>query len=151
LRRRVQEIRDLQHGFSRIQDAEIDHGVYLHRYVVTRDDILRRHFHGLNSERDAHDSVDRSEHQDDAWSFGMRQHAAQAEDHAALIFSQDLDGRQQVDYDNHQRNYDSQIGHGNLGKAISLYTALRLHARRRSLIKESPHAHSTVSGLRQRP
>jgi len=43
LARRIEEIRHLDHGLLRIDDAEIHHRVHFHRNVVARDHVLRRH------------------------------------------------------------------------------------------------------------
>src|SRR5262249_24586779 len=64
------------------------------------DDVLRWHFQGFLAKRDAHHAVDGGEDQDYTRTFGLRQQAAEAEDHAALVFSEDLDGTQQVQRDN---------------------------------------------------
>ena len=45
------------------------------------------------------DPVNRRKHQNDARPLGLCQHAAQPEDHAALVLSQDLDRGDQVNHD----------------------------------------------------
>ena len=69
-----------------------------------RDDVLRRDFQRIDAQRNAHDAVDGREDQDDARPFGLVQQAAQAEDHAALVLAQNLDGAQQVQNDYHDDN-----------------------------------------------
>ena len=64
---------------------KINHGVNLDGDVVARDHVLRRHLERVDAQRHPHDAVDRREHQDDARALWLRQHPAQAENHAALV------------------------------------------------------------------
>ena len=66
LRRGVDVILDLDDGPARIDHAEIDDRIHLHRDVVARDDVLRRHVVDDGAQADAHDAIDRPEDQDDA-------------------------------------------------------------------------------------
>ena len=97
LRSLVGVIRNLHHGLIRIDHAQKNNRIHFQGNVVAGDDVLRRNFDRLLSKRDAHHAVERSEHQNHARPFGRTQQTSEAEDDAALIFSQDLDGTQQVD------------------------------------------------------
>ncbi len=90
---------DLDDRAARIHDAEVDDRVHLHRHVVARDDVLRRHVHDDRAQADAHHPVDRREDQDDAGPLRLRQQLAEAEDDAALVLVQDLDRAEQVEHD----------------------------------------------------
>src|ERR1700678_595880 len=128
LRCGVEKIRNLENSLGGIQDREIDHRVHLHRHVVARDNVLRGYFHGLDTERNAHDAIDGSEDQDDTWALGLLQHAAQTENHPAFILGQNLDGRKQIDHHDQDGNYQSEIRHRGFSEAISLYTWSRYSA-----------------------
>jgi hypothetical protein len=75
------------------------------RDVIAGDDVLRRNLEGLLAQRNAHHAVDRSKNQNHARALGCDQ-AAKTEDDAALIFSQNLDGTEQVDDDDDDENGD---------------------------------------------
>lgn len=102
LRGGVQVIGDFNHRQPRIDDAEENHRVHLHRHVVSRDHILAGHFQRLDAQRHAHHAVNRGEDQHDARSFGFRQDTAQPEHYAPFVLPEDLDGRQQVENENHR-------------------------------------------------
>ena len=85
LGRRVEVVLDLDDRAARIHDAEVDDRVHLHRHVVARDDVLRRHVEDDRAQADAHHAVDRREDEDDPRPFGLREQLAQAEDHAAFV------------------------------------------------------------------
>src|ERR1041385_3540553 len=61
------------------------------------------------AEAEADDAIDWPEDEDDARTFGLRQQFAEPEDHAAFVFGEDLNGRQQVEHDddadNQRRGY----------------------------------------------
>ena len=59
LRRGVDVVLDLDDRLPRIDHAEVDDRVHLHRDVVARDDVLRRHVVDDRAQADAHDAVDR--------------------------------------------------------------------------------------------
>jgi hypothetical protein len=113
LRRGVEEIGNLHDGQARLQDPEVNHRVHFHGDVVARDHVLRRHFESIDAQRNAHDAVDGREDQDDARSFGLIQQAAQAEDDAALVLAQNLDGGDQVQHhdDDDDRGEAGEVDH----------------------------------------
>ncbi len=102
LRSGIQKIGNFQHGLPRIEHAEIDHGVHLDGDVVPRHHVLRGNFQRVDAQRNPHDAIERREYQDHAGPFGLRQSPPQAEDHAAFVFPQNLDGTEQVQTDESQ-------------------------------------------------
>ena len=66
LRRGVQVVLDLDDRPARLHHAEVDDRVDLHRHVVARDDVLRRHVEHDRPQADAHHPVDRAEDEDQA-------------------------------------------------------------------------------------
>src|SRR2546428_502846 len=86
----IAKILKLHDGLLRVHDAVENDGVHFHRNVVPRDDVLRRHIPGYDTERNLHDLVNGPEDQDDARSFVLTQDPPQAEDHRALILPQDV-------------------------------------------------------------
>ena len=92
------------HGLARLDHAEVDDRADLHRDVVARDDVLRRHVVHDRAKADADDPIDRTEDEDDARSFRLRQELPEAEDHAALVLREDLNRRQQVEHDHDAEN-----------------------------------------------
>ena len=97
LRRRVVVVLDLDDRPARIHHAEVDDRVDLHRHVVARDDVLRRHVHDDRAQADADHAIDRREDEDDARALRLRQQLAEPEDDAALVLVQDLDRAEQVE------------------------------------------------------
>ena len=97
LRSLIDVIGDFHHRLIGIDHAQENNRVDFQRDVVAGDDVLRRNFQRFLPQRNAHHAVDRAEHQNDARALGLAQQAPEPEDDAALIFSQDLDGTQQVD------------------------------------------------------
>ena len=57
---------------------------------------MRRDLQGLLAQVDAHNTIYRRKNQDNAWSFGVFQEAAKAEDHTTFVFAQNLDGTKKV-------------------------------------------------------
>src|SRR5947209_16818980 len=103
LLRLVVVVGHLHHGLRSIEHAPVNNGIYLQRDVVAGDDVLGRDFERLLAHVDADDPVDGAKHQDHAGTFGVLEQAAQAEDHAAFVLAQDLNGTEDVeneDYDN---------------------------------------------------
>src|SRR5258708_36462871 len=96
LRALVGVIRAFHDGLVGIDHAQKNDGIHFQRDVVAGDDVLRRNFKRFLPQRNPHHAVDRAEDQNYAWSFGLSKKAAEAEDDAALIFGQDLDGAKQV-------------------------------------------------------
>src|SRR5262249_27636395 len=82
----------LDYGLRGIDHPPINDGIDLQSNVVAGDDVLRGDLQSLLAEIDANHAVDGGKNQNDARSLGVRQQAAQPEDHAALILAQDLDG-----------------------------------------------------------
>ena len=66
---RLERVRDLNDRLRRIDDAEIDDGVHLHRNVVARDDVLRRHVQHDHAQVDLDHALDDRNHEDDARSL----------------------------------------------------------------------------------
>ena len=97
LRGRVEEVGHLQDGLLRVDDAEEDHGIHLHRDVVARHDVLGRHLQRFQPQRHAHHPVNRPEDDHQAGAFRLFLNAAQAEHHAAFVFGQDIDAREDVE------------------------------------------------------
>src|SRR5262249_15199474 len=92
----------LDYGLWSVYHAPVHDCIALQSNVVAGDDVLRGNFQRRLAEVDANHAVDRGKHQNDAWSFGVRQQSAQQEDHATLIFAQDFDGVDDVEpNDNH--------------------------------------------------
>ena len=103
LRCRVNVMRDLDDGLGRVEHAEEDHRAHLDRDVVARHDVLRRHIHRLDAQRDAHDPVDRREHQHQAGPLRAREQAPQTKDDAALVLRQNLDAVDQIQNDDEEK------------------------------------------------
>src|SRR5205807_6016425 len=91
LRSLVDIIGNFNHSFTGIGDAQKNDGIYFERYVVASNDVLRRDFKGLLAKRDAHHAVHGSQHQNDARPLRPMVKASETKNHAALIFSQNLD------------------------------------------------------------
>jgi len=101
---RVEVILDVDDALERLHDPEVEDGVDLHRDVVPRDDVLRGDVMGDQPEADPDHAVNGGEHQDNSRALGLGKHSAQPEDHAPLIFPEDLDGVQDVE--DHQSDDD---------------------------------------------
>ncbi len=99
LRGLVDVVGDLNDGLGGIDDAEHDDGVDLERDIVAGDDVLRRNFHGLLTQRDADDLVYRPEDEDDSGTGGGLLDAAETEDHGTLVLLEDVDGADQIEDD----------------------------------------------------
>src|ERR1039457_6369729 len=104
LRGGIEEIRNLHHRQARFHHAEINHRIHLDGHVIARDHVLRGHLQGIDAQRHPHHPVDGREHQDDARTLGLRQQAAETENDAAFVFPQNLDGTDQVQYDDHHND-----------------------------------------------
>src|SRR5947209_1158576 len=89
----------LHDGLGSIEDAPVHNSIYLQGDVVTGDDVLRRNFERLLAKIYADDAVNGAKDQDHAGTFGVLEQAAQAEDYAAFVFAQDLDGTEKVKSD----------------------------------------------------
>src|SRR6266404_3153112 len=98
----LQEVDHLDDRVLRVDDAEIDHRVHLHRDVVARDHVLRRHVEHHGAQVDAHHLLDHRDDDDQPRPFhGLE--TAEQEHHGALVLAQDLDRRSDQDQDDHQR------------------------------------------------
>ena len=53
---------------------------------------------------DTDDAIDRAEDKDDAWALRLGQQLAEAEDHAAFVLREDLDGCNQVEHDDNAQD-----------------------------------------------
>src|SRR3974390_244067 len=110
LRGGVEKVGHLDDGQARFDDPEIDYRVHLDGDVVARDNVLRGNFQSVDAEGDADHPGERGEYQDHARPLRLRQQPAQPEDDAALVFSKNFDGTQQVKH--YDRNdYDSGVDH----------------------------------------
>src|SRR5688572_25739524 len=96
LARRLEEVRHLDDGVARVDDAEVHHRVHLHRDVVARDDVLRRHVEYHRAQVDAHELLDAGNDEDQARTEHALE-AAEEEHHRALVLAQDLDGQREQD------------------------------------------------------
>ena len=63
---RLEEVLDLDDRVLRVDDAEVDHRVHLHRDVVARDHVLRRHVEHDGAQVDAHHLLDARDDDDRA-------------------------------------------------------------------------------------
>ena len=100
LGRGVEVVLDADHRLGRVEDAEEDHRVHLHRHVVAGDDVLRRHVHGDRAQAHLHHLVDERHEEEEARPrpVAARVHhgagpAAEAEDHPPLVLAQDAHRR----------------------------------------------------------
>ena len=95
--------------------------------------------------RDAHNLVNRPEHKDDARALGLRQRAAQPEDHAAFVFAQNLDGIQKVENDNGDRStstgMDNRIEHEMSFPHSAGIVLLRCYCGRRGCVRRARRLH----------
>ena len=66
----VDVVGDLDDGLDGVDDAEGDDGVDLEGDVVAGDDVLGWDLHGLLTEGDADDLVERAEDEDDTGTLG---------------------------------------------------------------------------------
>ncbi len=112
LRGLVDVVGDLDDGLGGVDDAEGDDGVDLEGDVVAGDDVLRRDLHGLLAEGDANDLVEGAEDPDDAGALGGLLHAAEAEDDAALILFEDVEGVDEVEDDDGDGEEERERHHG---------------------------------------
>ena len=106
LRSLVHVVRNLDDSFVRVDHAQKNDRVDFQRDVVAGDDVLRRNFERFLPQRNAHHAVDRAEDQNYARALGVPLQAPEPEDDAALIFSEDLDGTQQVNDEDDDANSD---------------------------------------------
>src|SRR5262249_47770147 len=91
-----------------VQNLPVDDGIYLQGDVIASDDVLGRDLQGLLAEIDAHHLLDRSKNKDQSRSAIGRAQSSQAEQHSALVLTQDLDAVEQIkdqDDDNYQKSY----------------------------------------------
>ncbi len=95
---------DARHRLIGAQHFPVHHRIHFQGDVVAGDDVLRRDFQRLLAQVHAHHAVQRGEDQDNARAFRIFQEAAQAEDHAALVLAQDLDGIDDVQADDDDSN-----------------------------------------------
>src|SRR5260221_447845 len=97
-----------------VDDAEITDGVHFHGDIVARDDVLRRDVQRFDAHAHARKRFDGPEHKAKAGAFGLRQHSAEAEDHAALPLFDDVQGIPEPDEheaDHDQRAYTEELEH----------------------------------------
>src|SRR5690606_12017277 len=109
-----------------------DHGIHPNRNVVAGNDILRRHVEHARPQIDAHELLDAGNNDDEPRAFDAPK-PAERENHTALIFAQDFDGRCQDQQDNYYRNETSRyrVWHGSLPLVSSSFSPSisALHAR----------------------
>src|SRR6266404_742684 len=106
LRSLVGVIRDFNHGLVGIDHAQKNNRVNLQGDVVAGDDVLRRNLERFLPQRNTHHAIDRAKDQNYAWTLCRAHQASEAEDDAALVFGQDLDGAQQVNDEDDDGNRD---------------------------------------------
>ena len=154
LRGLVHVIRNRNYGLVGIDHAQEDDRVYLQRDVVTRDDVLRRNFQRLLPQRDAHNAIDRREHQNDARTFGHAQQAAKAKNDAAFILGQNFDRVDDVESDDDDDNNASNTGHSVPPAQLKCRTSATANCRliaRGTQVGNSSGWWLGVSGVDQRP
>jgi hypothetical protein len=95
----VDVVCDLDDRFDGVDDAEGDDGVDLEGDVVAGDDVLRGDLHRFLTERDADDTVDGAEDEDNARACGVVTDASEPEDDGTLVFAEDLDAVEEVKND----------------------------------------------------
>src|SRR5687767_4254843 len=98
----LEEVRHLDDGVARVDDAEVDHRVHFHRDVVARDDVLRRHVEHARAQVHAHELLDaRDDHDQPRAEHALE--TSQEKHHRALVLAQDLDRqREQDDAEDHE-------------------------------------------------
>jgi hypothetical protein len=106
LRGLVDVVCHLDGGVVGIHHVERDDGVDLQRDVVARDDVLRRNLEHILAQGDADNLIEWPEDQNDARPLGHRQRMAQAEDYAALVFAENLDGIENIQDNDGKENQD---------------------------------------------
>ena len=87
---RLENVGDPDDGLLGIDDAEVDHGVDLHRNVVARDHVLGRHVEDDDAQVDLDHLLDSREQDDEARALDALE-TTEEEDHAALVLLQDLE------------------------------------------------------------
>jgi hypothetical protein len=96
---------DFQDCLLGFHNPEIDHRINFDRYVVLGDDILRGDIHDYDTQAYPDHAIDRGEHKNQTWSFGLGQYTSKTEDYASLIFSQDFYRVQEIEYDEGNDDY----------------------------------------------
>ena len=109
---RLEKIFHLDYRFFRIDHAEIDDGVDLDRYVVTRNHILGRDIHYDYSQIDLCHRLQYRDDQDQSGALYLVK-AAELEDHSAFVFLEDLDRAEQHAKNKHNSN-NAKIEHSDL-------------------------------------
>src|SRR6185437_10660015 len=123
-----------------------DHRVDLHRHVVARDHVLRRHLHHDRAQVDPDHLLHHRDQDDDARPL-HRLKAAEQEHHAAVVLAQDLDRGQQDDqYDDDDHRDDGIRVHG----GASFETARGFTSRTRPCMAVTETAWPRWSGTSQR-
>jgi hypothetical protein len=106
LRGLVDVVGDLDDGPGGVETRKRDDRIDLQRDVVAGDDVLRRNFEDFLAERDPDDLIERAKDEDDTRPFGLRQHLAEPEDDAALIFAKNNDRAKEIqDKDDKEDQY----------------------------------------------
>jgi len=108
----IDVVGDLNHSLSGVDDAKSDDGVDLEGDVVAGDDVLGWDLHDLLAERDANHLIEGAEDQNNAGALGWDD-VAEAEDDAALVLFEDLNGADEVENDDDAEEQD-RVGHRGL-------------------------------------
>ncbi|MNQ51334.1 hypothetical protein D3C85_653110 [compost metagenome] len=83
---------DLDDRLLRVEHAEVQHRVDLHRDVVTGDHVLRRHIQHHGAQIDPHHLLHHRNQQDQPRALDLPE-APELEHHRAFVFAQDAKGR----------------------------------------------------------
>ena len=94
----LQKLGHLNDRLFRIDDAEIDHGVDLHRHIVTGNHVLRRYVHHDRAQIHPHHLLHARDDQYQPGSLDLPE-AAKHEHHRALVLAHDSKGRNDQQYD----------------------------------------------------
>ena len=108
LRSRMEKALHLDHCFDRVNDAEKNHRVYLHRNVVARDHILGRNVERDQAKTHLHHAVDGTEDENEARPLRVGQEFPQAKNDASLVLVENLDPVEEEDCEKNKTNKPSQ-------------------------------------------
>src|SRR5438034_4276145 len=97
---------DLDHRLGRIDDAKVNDRIDFYRDVVARDHVLWRYIHHDRTQIDAHPLLDPWNDEDQPGALDFPE-AAEHEHHAALVFAQNLEGREDQQDDNDDETAES--------------------------------------------
>ena len=81
----------LREGEIGVDNAEIADGIHFYRDIVAGDDVLRRNVERFDAHAHASKRFDGPEDEIEAGALGLRQHAPEAKNHAALPLLDDVE------------------------------------------------------------